>query len=127
VKTTAENVLAAPCGLLCGICSVYKEGNCPGCREIEGKCPLLHQACDTYACVKSRDIDFCYECSDFPCVKIQPALDKADALPHNIKVFNLCYMKQHGLAKWKEVAPEIRERYFTGKMKIGRGPKMENE
>ncbi len=56
---------------------------------------------------------------------IDPAADMASILPHNIKVFNLCYIKEHGLSKCLEKASEIRRKYFTGKMIIGKGPQIE--
>jgi hypothetical protein len=45
---------------------------------------------------------------------MHPYADKAGALPHNIKVFNLCLIKKMGLEKWaKTKASEVRKIYFT--------------
>jgi hypothetical protein len=144
MKTTEENILAAPCGLYCGDCVAYMAKDdpvllesliakglnkdqlpCPGCRAGEGTCPVIDCACATYSCVEGRALEFCFECSKFPCEKLNPAADKAAILPHNIKVFNLCYIKQHGLSNWLGKAQEIRQKYFCGKMAIGKGPQME--
>lgn len=38
-------------------------GTCGGCRK-EG---CLFQACGVHTCVKEKDVDFCFECKDFPC------------------------------------------------------------
>ncbi len=125
MQISDENVLAAPCGLYCGLCSEYKAKACPGCRKVEGNCTEIDGICETYICVYKYEIDFCFECSEFPCENLHPAADMASILPHNIKVFNLCYIKEHGLSKWLEKAFEIRQKYFHGKMIIGKGPQME--
>jgi len=57
------------------------------------------ELCATYACSIERGVDFCYECSDFPCVKLQPCVDSAE-LPQNLKVFNLCSLQREGPAEW---------------------------
>ncbi len=68
-------------------------------------------------------MNFCFECSDFPCPKLQPAADGADKYPHNMKLYNLCRMKAIGVEKWaEEEAAEIRQLYFKGKFIPGSGP-----
>ncbi len=143
MRTTEENILAAPCGLYCGDCVAYIAKDdpvlldalitkglnkdqlpCPGCRLGKGACPAINCECATYACVDGRGLDFCFECPEFPCDKLIPAADMAAALPHNIKIFNLCYIKQHGLSSWLEKAHEIRQKYFCGKMIVGKGPEL---
>ena len=40
--------------------------------------------------------------------------DKADTLPHNTKVFNLCLINKMGLEKWAQAkAQDVRSTYFT--------------
>ncbi|MHB8158516.1 MAG: DUF3795 domain-containing protein [Desulfocucumaceae bacterium] len=144
MKTTEEIALVAPCGIYCGDCPPYmakdnpklkeyliskgfKEENlpCSGCRSIKGKCPVISDTCETYACVAERKVDFCFQCADFPCGKLNPAADRADVLPHNLKIFNLCCIQQQGLDKWLEKAAEIKQRYYKGKMAVGKGPQLE--
>jgi hypothetical protein len=136
--------LAAPCGIFCGECECHQaaenpalleflvsrgiEGErlpCPGCRSAEGNCPVLQETCATYACAQQNKVDFCYDCLDFPCVHLNPAADRADVLPHNLKVFSLCSLKQEGLASWSRKYPELKQRYFRGRMAIGRGPQLQ--
>ena len=93
---------------------------CKGCR-ISG-CTMIAGKCETLECVKLKKLDFCFECSDFPCSKLQPLAEGADRYPHNLKVYNLITIKNKGLEKWAAEAAEIRERYFRGKFKIGAGP-----
>ncbi len=110
---------------------------CKGCRPLEGKMawvacaketandPLVDGGtCATYACSIEQGVEFCYECPDFPCVKLQPCTDWADRLPQNLKVFNLCCIKRQGLDAWLKSYPEIYLRYYSGKMVIGQGPQM---
>ena len=41
----------------------FATGSCTGCRE-QG---CLFQACKVPACVREHGVDYCFECSDFPC------------------------------------------------------------
>ena len=136
--------LIAPCGLDCGICQLYLSRNdeqlmdaliskgipkealpCDGCRAIEGRCPAIHGKCATFECASENKISFCSECNDFPCMKLAPAADKADILPHNTKLFNLCVIQRYGVEELIERALEIKQSYYKGKMEIGEGPTLE--
>ena len=155
MEITKENVLVAPCGLSCGHCLLYLAKDdpvimkgliagginrdsipCPGCRPLKGKVacakethnfPKVDGRCETYACITDKGVDFCYECPDFPCVKLQPCADMASELPHNMKVFNLCYIKNKGLTEWLKIYPKIMPKYRFGKIAIGKGPQLSDE
>ena len=133
--------LVAPCGIDCGTCeSNLSKDNpqlfaylvskgipeaklpCAGCRNIKGDCPVIGAKCETYICVTEKKIDFCFSCGEFPCVKLQPSADRADILPHNMKVINLCTIQRGGAEKFAEVSMEIKQRFYKGKMAIGKGP-----
>ncbi len=135
--------MTAPCGLDCFNCHFYlahedpdamksvqklsKELDipveimlCKGCRSHDGQIPLQKRIfgeahrCAAYECSKEKDIDFCCDCDRFPCDNLHPYADRADVLPHNTKVFNLCLIKRMGLEKWAETkAPQVREDYFN--------------
>ncbi len=140
--STQERInLVAPCGIDCGICELYvcrdnpqlsayfvskgipqEKIPCPGCRNIGGNCPVIDSQCATYACAAGKDVDFCFRCGDFPCARLHPSADRADLLPHNLKVFNLCTIRRDGVEGFIEASAEIKRRYFKGKMKIGSGP-----
>ena len=98
------------------------ELRCKGCRENKG-CTVFDN-CKTLDCLNQKGHEYCYECKDFPCENLMPASDMADKLPHNMKVFNLCFIKQNGEEAFLKKAPEIREAYFKGKMFLGSGPKI---
>jgi hypothetical protein len=133
--------LLAPCGLDCGVCELYtckddpalmdqliSRGilkdmtHCPGCRAVKGHCPVLSEQCNTYNCVKSNNIDYCFECEEFPCVTLHPAADQANTLPHNLKIYNLCQLMNLGPESFIEMSIENKKRYFKGRIKVGRGP-----
>ncbi|MDD4238234.1 MAG: DUF3795 domain-containing protein [Desulfotomaculaceae bacterium] len=144
MKITSDITLVAPCGIFCGECEAYKCKDdsalmermmnskvlkkemlpCPGCRAIKGNCLAVDGTCATYACVIEHEVDFCFECPEFPCAKLNPAADRAEVLPHNIKVFNLCCIEHQGLEKFLESIPTIKQRYYRGKMLIGQGPQL---
>ncbi len=134
--------MTAPCGLACFNCHLYS-GNqnkdisqllerdtrlngvpaevmiCDGCRN-QGGVLKSHQfffnrtePCYVYKCTTEKGINFCYECDDFPCDHLHPHADRANQVPHNTKLFNLCLIKKMGLEKWaKEKAASVKENYF---------------
>ena len=136
--------MTAPCGLDCFNCYFYlaTQGDpeavgfttmysqlmnipielmhCDGCRAHNGR-PPLHQLsfdcskpCPAYGCTQEKGLDFCCECDDFPCDNLHPYSDRADKVPHNTKVFNLCLIKKMGLEKWaQEKAGQVRQTYFN--------------
>lgn len=142
---TSEDLnLVAPCGIYCGDCEVYKAKDnpvlmeylisrgfkkeilpCHGCRPNNGKCVVIADTCETYTCVSSHNVEFCFECNEFPCSKLNPSADRANILPHNIKLFNLCCIQKKGIEKFLELHSEIKQRYYKGKMVIGKGPQMD--
>ena len=130
--------LAAPCGLFCGACMVLKASEdrelaeklaprlgrpvelvrCRGCRAEQGK--IMGQTpCATYQCVTAKGYSFCYECPDFPCLKLAPTSYRADVWPHNQKVYNLVLIQKMGVKKWVEEAANIYRRYYRGKKDRG--------
>ncbi len=144
-----EELLAAiaPCGIDCVNCPVEERNVtpelqarigvmlglppetifCKGCRS-DQKAPLCPETCATFVCSVSKGVDFCFACGEFPCSKFNPASDRADKLPHNLKVYNLCRMKMMGLERWlEEDACSTSFRYYRGKMVIGEGPKTGEE
>jgi len=141
--TKYKQALTAPCGLDCFNCELYEDNltadfaefinnktgvakemiPCKGCREQDGKhYHLPTDGCATLTCVKERGLQFCFECTGFPCSLLAPLADKAGQFPHNMKLYNLCRIRKVGLDNWAEnEAEEIRKKYFTGEFAVGRG------
>ena len=96
---------------------------CKGCRQQDGKhYHLPPEGCATLDCVKAKGVELCCDCDDFPCAFLAPTAEGAGRYPHNMKVYNLCRIKNIGLERWiEEEAGEIRKKYFTGKFVVGKG------
>ena len=134
-----ERALISPCGLYCGSCPLYRARTdealrkkiaerqdipvdkvllCAGCRPSKGLVPASggDPICDTYACaVNDKKVEFCYECEDFPCLKLAPCVDRAQEIPHNTKVYNLIWLQKLGIDVWLERYPSLFRQYQRGK------------
>jgi hypothetical protein len=134
--------LTAPCGRDCFNCYFYLASKderyqkmlaqklgleaekvvCEGCRNIKGDCQVLKNygfngKCKIYQCVDSKELEFCSDCSNFPCDLLHPLAHGADRFPHNLKVFNLCMIKKMGLDNWaKNKAKQSFDRYYNDKL-----------
>ena len=117
--------MTAPCGLDCFNCPVYLAGDnerikkavaerlnipfvrvaCRGCRNERRTIEFLNmtEPCNVYKCIDTKGIDFCSDCSDFPCDHLHPHADLASQRPHNTKVFNLSLIKKMG---WRNGPPK---------------------
>ena len=137
-----KKTLTAPCGIDCFNCELYEDNltnefaemihvkwnvpkdkiACKGCRQQDGKHFHLPKGCATLDCVKTKGVELCCDCNDFPCVLLAPVADQAAKYPHNIKLMNLCRIKKIGLDRWiEEEAGQIRKKYFTIKFAVGKG------
>jgi len=132
-----ERALIAPCGLYCGTCALFKARKdrefrarlaeergipveelflCAGCRPMRGQVKAAggQPVCDTYACIEGKGLDFCYQCHDFPCLKLAPCIDKHDK-PHNTKVYNLVLLQKLGIEEWLKRKERLLAQYRYGK------------
>ena len=101
--------LAAPCGMYCGGCRHYlartkgmlkerglKHG-CEGCRIRDKNCVWVKKDC---ALLRKKQIEFCYECKDFPCANLKK-LDRRHSLDYKISfIDNLLKIKEVGARQW---------------------------
>jgi hypothetical protein len=125
--------LVAPCGLYCGICTIYRayhDGNpalfnetpknflkalglpsnpslgdvkCEGCRSSTLFSYCI--SCDIRKCVMEKKLTWCYECGEFPCNKLIDFQLKWQ-LPI---IDNLRTIKDIGISEWmKKVAEKFR-------------------
>lgn len=131
--------LIAPCGLYCGNCPLFlartdeslrqkiAEGQgipveqvrvCAGCRSMRGRAPFTigGDACENYICaIENKRVKYCYECEDFPCLKLAPCADRASEIPHNTKIYNLLLLKKEGADSLIQNDRNRRRQYFRGK------------
>lgn len=67
--------------------------------------------------------NFCYECEDFPCEKLQPIVNFEIFLPHNSKIYNLLMIKKLGIVEWNKICEKQSKLYYEGrKEKYGGDP-----
>lgn len=112
----------APCGIYCPTCPGVQAYRCKGCRENKGQI-LKFPVCKTYECATGKGHEFCYECDDFPCEKLQPIANFEIFLPHNSKIYNLLMIQKWGLEEWDKICEEKQKLYYKGKkVKYGGDP-----
>ncbi len=130
--------LIAPCGLYCGGCPLYRARSdkalaeriaqrmgvsadrvpiCLGCSAQEGRIAVVTEpVCSTYNCaVSEKGLEFCYQCDQFPCLKLAPCADRAQEIPHNSKVYNLLLLQKLGIEKWLQQGDTLWKQYWQGK------------
>ena len=130
--------LTAPCGLYYGGCSLYRARSdkalaermaqrmgvsadmvpiCLSCRAQEGRIAVVAEpVCSTYNCaVSEKGLEFCYQCDQFPCLKLAPCADRAQEIPHNSKVYNLLLLQKLGIEKWLQQGDILWKQYWQGK------------
>ena len=79
--------MLAPCGINCAACFAHlrKNKTCPGCRGQEDSQPPYCRRCNIRNCAVSRAIQFCFECSAFPCTIIK-RIDKRYRLRYQVNL-----------------------------------------
>lgn len=68
-----ETVMFAPCGMNCKVCykHCYNKKPCDGCLKSDIGKPEHCRKCKIKDCVKDKDLNYCFECSDYPCKLIK--------------------------------------------------------
>jgi hypothetical protein len=72
---------------------------CEGCRGPIDKCWSKDDACHFRSCAQKKQIDYCFDCLEFPCNKIE-TFKNDDASHHDQAVKNLETMKEIGLEEF---------------------------
>ena len=106
--------LIAPCGINCGICIGFfgytmtgekRKKQCIGCKPSGKSCAHLKKYCEK---LRKKEIDYCYECKDFPCTRLQ-RLDTIYRERFSMStVANLECIRDKGIRKFLQ---EQQERY----------------
>lgn len=68
-----EIVMFAPCGMNCKVCykHCYTKKPCDGCFKSDNGKPEHCRKCKIKDCIKELKINYCYECSNYPCKLIK--------------------------------------------------------
>ena len=98
-----DSSLIAPCGMNCGICMVnLRETNkCPGCRGPDENKAKTRVNCKIKTCevFKNSDAEFCYECEDFPCARLEHIDKRYRNKYHMSQINNLESIRDFGMEK----------------------------
>lgn len=98
--------LIAPCGMNCALCSSYqsqkhalkKQGMpmpcCTGCRPRSKQCAFLKKRCRL---IGSGEMNYCYECRDFPCENLLKLDKRYQTLYRMSMVANLKDIRDRGI------------------------------
>lgn len=114
--------MTAPCGLDCFNCLTFLASNdeetirsvaeelkvdpeeikCRSCREMGGVITSqgMTEPCPIFLCAQERGHEFCSQCEDFMCEKLDPNSQSRERTPCNIRVINLSLIKRMGVEKW---------------------------
>ncbi len=72
---------------------------CEGCRGTENKC--WSPTCNFRRCANSKGIDYCFQCSQFPCAEIS-AFENDGSRHHAQTIENLKRMQDMGVETFKK-------------------------
>lgn len=110
-----SEVLVAPCGMNCRICIGFfgytmsgkkRKMRCIGCKPRDKNCAFLKKYCKI---LRKKEIDYCYGCSDFPCVNLEK-IDKMYRERYNMSMIeNLEFIRDKGM---KEFLKQQKEKYI---------------
>lgn len=78
---------------------LQENAHCPGCREANGDFWGCIKSCIVPKCTKEHGVDYCAECTEFPCDKNNNIFDE-NTLKGWIDGCN--YIKQHGVEDYFE-------------------------
>jgi hypothetical protein len=108
MKNKIEPEMIAPCGMNCKICMGYfgycvsgrkRLFACTGCRPRDKSCAFVKKGCEN---LTKKKIEFCYECNDFPCEKLEK-LDKRYREKYDMSMIeNLKYIEKNGIDNFIE-------------------------
>jgi hypothetical protein len=106
-----EEILIAPCGMNCNVCASYlaykyqvkdkgiRLSYCTGCRPRDKQCAFLKKKCRSGLLLTGK-VDYCYECPDFPCERLQH-LDKRYMANYRTSfIENLEYIRERGISRF---------------------------
>lgn len=107
--------LIAPCGMNCGVCSSYlalvndvksrgvRMPYCAGCRPRGKNCAFLKKQC---LLLMSGEVQYCYECGDFPCRNLQHIDKRYRTFYHMSMIDNLGFIRLNGIQRFLEKEEE---------------------
>ena len=114
--------LASPCGIYCGACAIFHDGQCAGCLKENIEAPNAGiKQCRFYKCTHIKNDFFdCSECELFPCKMLIrfSQLRPGQEVRHyrHVTIDCLHRRKKVGIKAWME---EMDKKYKCGEYHIG--------
>ena len=99
---TIETAMFAPCGMNCMVCykHCYHKKPCAGCLQSDTGKPEHCKKCRIKACVKDKELTYCFACADYPCKQIR-SLEKSYNTRYATSLMqNSQAVKEAGLAEF---------------------------
>lgn len=99
-----ESLMFAPCGMNCMVCykHCYSKKACAGCLVSDIGKPEHCRKCKIKDCVKEKGLNYCYQCSEFPCKQIKN-LEKSYTSHYGVSLIqNSISVKEQGLIAFME-------------------------
>jgi hypothetical protein len=113
-----EEILIAPCGMNCALCSSYlaqknnlkdkgcQKSYCAGCRPRGKNCAFMKKNCELLG---EGRVKYCFECAKFPCKRLKSLDERYRKRYHMSMIENLKDIKEYGIKmflthqekKWK--------------------------
>lgn len=90
------------CGLNCGLCPRHHTdggSKCPGCAG-EGF-SAKHPSCGVLSCSQRRGLEYCFECSDYPCKKYDGADNYDSFITHKNQLSDMEKARNLGSEAYK--------------------------
>jgi hypothetical protein len=106
-----EEILIAPCGMNCALCTSYLAGKhdlkskgfgksyCAGCRPRGKNCAFMKKKCEL---IGEGRIKYCFECETFPCKNLKHLDERYREKYHMSMIENLRDIKDAGIKKFLE-------------------------
>lgn len=103
-KENMDIVMFAPCGMNCTVCykHCYHEKPCSGCLNNDIGKPEHCRKCKIKDCVKGKEMNYCFECAEYPC-KLIKNLDKSYKKRYETSLIeNSESVRQYGLKQFMD-------------------------
>ncbi|WP_430883307.1 DUF3795 domain-containing protein [Fusibacter sp. JL216-2] len=100
--------MVAPCGMNCTYCYVHhkRKNPCCGCRMSDENKPSSCRKCKIKKCINEKELNYCYECSEYPC-KVLKRLDKSYQMRyHESLIGKMSMIESSGLDYYLEKEKE---------------------
>ena len=93
--------LIATCGMNCCICIAFlrEKNKCKGCRGSDKNKPITITQCKIRTC-NNLNSNFCYDCKDFPCDKLNHLDKRYRTKYHMSMIENLKFIQTNGISQF---------------------------